>query len=73
MKPLPNINDEPAMLLKGKRSALSSARNDATEALRDALTAVNSADWRELYAKAGDAQDAAERLMTIAAMWGELE
>lgn len=73
MKPLPNINDEPAMLERGKRSALGSARNDAAEALRDACTAVQSADWSELFKAAGKAQEAAERLMTIASMWNELE
>lgn len=72
MKPLPNLNDEPAMLERGKRSALGSARNEAAEALRDATTAVQSSDWRDLYESASKAQDAAERLMTIAAMWGDL-
>jgi len=73
MKPLPDITNEPAMLERGKRSALASARNDAAEALRDACTSVQSADWKDLHANAGKARDAAERLMTIAAMWDELD
>ena len=73
MKPLPNINDEAAMLERGKRSVLGSSRNEAAEALRDACTLVQSADWRELHIAASKAQDAAERLMTLAAMWDELD
>jgi hypothetical protein len=70
--PLPNINDEAAMLLRGKRSVLASAKNDAAEALRDASTRVQSADWNHLTAEADAAVKAAERLKTLAAMWNEL-
>lgn len=72
MKPIPRIDDDAAMILRGKRSALGTARNDAAEALRDAMVAVQSATWDDLRA-AVDALDApAERLRTLAAMWGEL-
>ena len=72
MKPLPRIDDEPAMLDRGRRSALGSARNDAASALRDAAVRVQSADWPELI-DAVDAMTApAERLRTLAAMWSEL-
>jgi hypothetical protein len=73
MKPLPNINDEAAMLERGKRSALASARNDAAEALRDACTAVQSANWNELQAVAELAVAASARLLTLSAMWTELD
>ena len=72
MKPLPNLNDEAAMLLTGKRSAIGSARNDACKELRDAATFVQSADWPELMDAADRARMAAERLKTLAAMWDGL-
>jgi hypothetical protein len=72
MKPPPNLQDDAAMLAIGKRSALRSARSDATESLRDALSAVNAADWHEMYGAATRARDAAERLLTLAAMWDEV-
>jgi len=73
MKPLPNINDEAAMLARGKRSAMHAARIDAAEALRDANTLVQGAEWHELQSAAEKARSAAERLLTLAAMWQELE
>ncbi len=73
MKALPNLNDEAAMLLRGKRSALGSARNDATESLRDAYNAAQSADWPELHKMATHCRDCADRLITLAAMWAEVE
>jgi hypothetical protein len=73
MKPLPNINDEAAMLERGKRSALASARNDAAETLRDACTAVQSANWDQLQSAAELALAASARLLTLSAMWAELE
>jgi len=73
MKPLPNINDETAMLERGKRSALASARNEAAEALRDACTVIQSSNWANLHGLAQEAVEAAERLKTIAAMWDELD
>lgn len=45
MKPLPNINDEAAMLLRGKRSAIGAARKEAVESLRDMLTFMQSEQW----------------------------
>lgn len=72
MKPLPDLNNEAAMIERGKRSSLGTARNEAAEALRDACTHVQSARWEDLYHAAGEAQEAAGRLMIIAAMWGEL-
>jgi hypothetical protein len=72
MRPLPDINDEAAMLLRGRRSAITSARNEAAEALRDACTRVQSSDWSTLAAHADESAQAAERLKTLAAMWDEL-
>ena len=69
MKPLPNLNDEPAMIERGKRSILGSARNEAAEALRDACTFVQSASWDELSERAERAVEAAGRLQALAAMW----
>lgn len=72
MKPLPNISDEAAMIHRGKMSAISTARKDAAEVLRDATTLVQAAEWSELPHHARTARDAAERLLTLAAMWGEV-
>lgn len=60
------------MLLRGRRSVLGSARNEAAEALRDACVRVQSADWDDLTKHADEAAQAAERLKTLAAMWGDL-
>ena len=73
MKPLPNINDTEAMNRIGKRSAMQSARMDAADALRDAYTLVQCAEWHELQRAAEAARSAAERLLTLAAMWQELD
>jgi Sec-independent protein translocase protein TatA len=72
MKPLPNLSDDAAMLLRGKRSALGSARNEAAQALRDASTLAQAADWERLPDVADQAVAAAERLKTLAAIWEEL-
>lgn len=47
MKPLPDLNDVEAMAAIGRTSALWSARNKTIEALRDKLTALNSAQFGE--------------------------
>jgi predicted alpha/beta-hydrolase family hydrolase len=69
---LPNLEDTPAMILRGKRSAIGTARNDAAAELRDACTLVQGADWSELAAHAQRAKTAAENLQALAAMWAEL-
>jgi hypothetical protein len=73
MKPLPDINNDAAMLIRGKRSAIGAARNDAAEALRDACTFIQGADWEDLPLYATNAKQAADRLLTLAAMWEELK
>lgn len=55
----------------GRRSALLSARKEALETLRDALTECNSADIDELTGPASSAIEAAQRLQEIAKLWGE--
>ena len=72
MKPIPRIDDDAAMILRGKRSALGSARNEAAEALRDAAVGVQSADWHDLRSAVDGLTEPAERLRTLAAMWSEL-
>ena len=72
MKPIPDINNQDAMVKRGQMSALGSARNDATEELRDALSTVNSATWEQLHGEAVKARAAAERLLTLSAMWQEV-
>lgn len=70
MKPLPDINNEAAMLLRGKRSAIGAARKEAVESLRDMLTFMQSEQWHRAHVEA--AHKATERLLTLQAMWEEL-
>lgn len=72
MKPLPNLNDEAALILRGKRSALSEARREATQRLRDAYTVLDGSEWVALEDAARVCRDYSERLMTLAAMWAEV-
>lgn len=73
MKPLPDLNNEAAMLKRGKLAAIASARKEATETLRDAYTLMQSHAWADLAEQARVARDAADRLITLAAMWAEVE
>ena len=72
MKPLPKLEDDAAMILRGKRSILGAARNDAAETLRDQCTRIQGADWRDLPTHVHLLREAAERLLMLAAMWDEL-
>ncbi len=72
MKPLPDLNNDETMIQRGKLSVIASARKDAAETLRDACTAIQGAEWHELHKHAKQAQEASERLQTLAAMWGEV-
>lgn len=73
MKPPPNLADEGAMLKRGRASALFSARKEAIEILRDAHTALQVGEFGPALAlNARIAMDAADRLLTLAAMWDEL-
>ena len=69
MKPLPDLTDEPAMLLRGRRSAVGTARNETLQELRDACTYCQSADWNELERCAERVIEAARRLQVVAALW----
>lgn len=69
MKPPPDITDAAAMAAIGRRAALSKARREAAEMLRDASTAVQGTGWTELRTHADIAAQAADRLKTLAAMW----
>ena len=71
MHSLPDLTNEPAMLKRGQRSAIGSARNEAQAALRDACTYCQTCEWEGLVKFADDAIKAAERLKTVAALWAE--
>lgn len=71
MNKLPDLHNDEAMLKRGRRSAIGSARNEALAALRDACTYCNSAEWSELAQRSDEAIAAAERLKTVAALWQE--
>ena len=61
------------MLKRGRVSALFSARKEAIEILRDAHTALQVGEFGPALAlNARIALDAADRLLTLAAMWDEV-
>jgi hypothetical protein len=72
MKPLPDLTDEPAMLLRGKRSALREARTETIKAMRDAYTHTESCDWEMLASNASGVKALAERLLDIAQQWDDV-
>lgn len=73
MKPPPDLNNEADMIKRGRVSALYSARKDALVILRDAFTSMQQGDdWAPLAINARIARDAADRLLTLAAMWDEV-
>lgn len=73
MKPLPKLDDEAAMLARGRRSVLASARNEACEALRDAVTQAQSMPFGEAGKCLDDAEQAIKRLRDVAALWQQWE
>jgi len=73
MRALPNLDDEAAMLKRGRLSVIISARKEAAETLRDAHTFMQSNDWADWATHARVARDAADRLITLAAMWEEVK
>jgi hypothetical protein len=73
MKSIPDITDDAAMLLRGRRSVVASAKNEAAQALRDASTYAQGADWDALPAIADQAQQAAQRLRDLAALWKSIK
>ena len=70
MKPLPDINDEAAMLLRGRRSALAAARSESVIALRDAYTALDGCNWDELAARINAMRSVLDRLALVSVTWG---
>ncbi len=73
MKPLPKLDDDAAMLARGRRSAIHAARNEACEALRDAVVACQSMPIGESDKCLDDAEAAIKRLRDIAALWAQYE
>lgn len=72
MKPLPDLDDTGTMAARGRRSALMSARNEAAEALRDAFMECQKASVEDVGGPARNAIDAAQRLIEISTLWGQL-
>jgi hypothetical protein len=72
MRPLPDLTNTEAMVERGRRSHLGQARNEATEALRDAHASIQSADWNRLSDAAEKAREAATRLMILAGLWEDM-
>jgi hypothetical protein len=73
MKPLPRLEDEAAMLERGRRSALAAARNEAEAGLRDAYTAMHNCEWDKLSATLRTARMCVSRLRWIDRQWKALE
>lgn len=73
MKPLPKLDDDAAMLARGRRSAIHAARNEACEALRDACVAIQSMPIGGAEKCLEDAESAIKRLREIAALWEKYE
>lgn len=73
MKPLPDIDDSDAMMLRGKRSALYEARRETLEAMRDAYTVLSGADWDDMQEKLSPIKSLAQRLETILTLWDSIE
>ena len=73
MRPLPDLDDSGAMAARGRRSTLMTARNEAAEALRDAFAACQKASIEEVAAPAQDAITAAQRLIEVSTLWGQLQ
>lgn len=72
MKPIPDLDDVPAMAQTGRRSVLMRLRNEACEAIRDASQACQSVDigdTEEVGKCARDAIAAATRLIDVAGLW----
>lgn len=61
------------MLARGRRSALASARNEACEALRDAVTQAQSMPFGEAGKCLDDAEAAILRLREVAYLWAKWE
>ena len=72
MKPLPNLDDEQAMLQRGRRSALAAARSDAMIELRDAYTALDCPEWAEFSRRLPRVKAAVLRLETVDILWGHV-
>lgn len=73
MKALPNLEDEAAMLARGRRSALYEARKEALEALRDAYTLLAGADWYEMRERLAAVSSATLRLETCCTLWESIQ
>lgn len=70
--PIPDINNEAAMLERGRRSALMSARNDACNDLRDISSHAQGCDVGDLAQFSDQLAIIAERLKVLSAMWNAL-
>ena len=71
MKPLPRLDDEPAMLLRGRLSALGKARAEHMKALRDAYTALDGCMWESIQERAKTVITITSGLEAIALLWCE--
>lgn len=69
MKPLPDLTDEAAMLLRGRLSTLGKERSETMIALRDAYTALDGCAWADVAARAQSLRVQGERMLELAVMW----
>jgi hypothetical protein len=73
MRALPDLDNTEAMLLRGKRSAIGAARNEAAQELRDQCTILQGCTWEAVQHHVPQARAALDRLLTLTAMWDELK
>ena len=69
MKPLPDLTDEAAMLLRGRRSALAAARSEAMIELRDAYTSLDGCEWSDATTRLARVKAAVTRVDTVLILW----
>lgn len=69
MKPLPDLTDEAAMLLRGRLSTLGKERSETMIALRDAYTLLDGCGWAEVASRTQVVRVHADRLLELAALW----
>lgn len=70
---LPNLDNADAMQTIGKRAVLHSALLDSKNALRDAMTRVQGADWASVAPTAAEVEEQAKYIQALAVMWEQVK
>jgi hypothetical protein len=73
MGPIPDITDAGKMIIRGQRSTITKARNEACEALRDACVRVQSASLDEARIHTAKAIEACLRIDALSDLWASIK